>query len=364
MKPCGVYIAYPFCSQKCTFCNFASGVLPRDLEPRYLAALRVELTSFPWPCAPDSVYLGGGTPSQIDPEALAPILSVIPGDWTEATIECAPGSITAEKAKAWRKAGINRASLGVQSFVRSELARTGRKHSAETVAADVAILRDAGIDHINLDLIAGLPGQNPASWQQSLDGIKRLAPDHASIYMLEVDEESRLGKEMLLGGVRYGASDVPSENTIADFYDSGVEQFAAVGLLRYEISNFAQAGCESLHNLKYWQLAPYFGFGSDAHSFDGVWRWQNVENAADYVSLTERSESTRIESTAANSVEERFFVGLRLSAGIRPDVAEWQRYAEPIHRFLEGGLLETDGQTLRLTDRGVLLSNEVFAQFI
>ena len=213
----GIYISWPFCAQKCTYCNFASGVFPRELEQRYLDRLLSELRATEWPWTPETVYLGGGTPASMQPSQLAAVLSEIPGrPWSEATLEAAPGAITREQVRAWREAGINRVSLGVQSFVDSELRRTGRKHNAAGVAADVALLREEGISEINVDLIAGLPTQTCESWNESLRWIEELAPPHVSVYMLEVDEDSRLGQELLLGGVRYGAMDVPTEDLIAD----------------------------------------------------------------------------------------------------------------------------------------------------
>jgi oxygen-independent coproporphyrinogen-3 oxidase len=355
----GVYLSYPFCAQKCTYCNFASGVFPRDLERRYVEALRREVRAHAWAWVPETVYVGGGTPSSMDPHALRDLLMVIPGHpWTEATLEASPGTITADRARAWVDAGIDRVSLGVQSCVEAEIRRTGRKHSAKTVAEDVATLQAAGIRKINLDLIAGLSAQTEASWNESLDWIERLAPGHVSVYMLEVDEDSRLGKEMLLGGVRYGAGDTPSDAQTADFYERAVERLAGMGLERYEISNFARPGEESRHNLKYWRLEPYAGFGADAHSFDGAVRRQNPESVESYLG------SGRVESTPAEADEERFFVGLRLMEGIRPEPEEWERFAEPIGRFLEAGLLERHQDRLRLTGRGVLLSNEVFQEFL
>ena len=355
----GVYISYPFCAQKCTFCNFASGVFPQDLERRYMDALRREIADCEFPWVPETVYLGGGTPSGMDLAELRAVLDLVPGQpWMEATIEAAPGSITAEKAAAWRDAGINRVSLGVQSFVRGELARTGRKHTAEIVAAEIGVLQAAGIKNLNIDLIAGLPGQTVASWQESLDWIERLAPPHVSVYMLEVDDDSRLGHEMRLGGVRYGAADVPSEELTVELYERAAEWMARIGVGRYEISNFARPGYESRHNLKYWRLEPYLGFGADAHSFDGSLRRQNAESPAEYV---QRAGATE---TPARPEEERFFVGLRLMEGIRPEPDEWLRFAEPIRRFREAGLLERSGDMLRLTNRGILLSNEVFQEFL
>lgn len=356
----GVYISFPFCAQKCTYCNFASGVFPRSLQDEYQRTLVTEIKGHLFPWRPETVYLGGGTPSSLEQGGLGAILSAIPGQpWKEATLEAAPGTITPEQARGWRASGINRVSLGVQSFVREEIAATGRKHTAEIVMRDVEVLRQAGITNYNVDLIAGLARQTLASWRESLDWIEKLAPPHVSVYMLEIDDDSRLGREKLLGGVRYGAETTPSETETAEMYEFAVERLTALGIRRYEISNFALPGFESIHNLKYWRLEPYVGFGSDAHSFDGTARWQNAESPAEYVAHTAAKQTI-----AANLGEEKFFVGLRLMDGVRPSREEWRRYDVPIRRFVTEGLLETSGDMLRLTSRGVLLSNEVFQEFL
>jgi oxygen-independent coproporphyrinogen-3 oxidase len=351
----GVYISYPFCAQKCTYCNFASGVFPAALEPGYLDAVRTELRNTKWAWAPETVYLGGGTPSLIDPEALSVLLAEIPGECQEGTLEAAPGGITLEKAAAWRRAGINRVSLGVQSFNTRELARTGRKHTAEIVEREIGVLRGAGIGNFNVDLIAGLPGQTLESWNHSLESVVSLNAPHVSIYMLEVDEDSRLGAEVIAFGKRYGAPEIPSDDQIADFYEIAVERLARAGIARYEISNFARPGFESRHNLKYWRREPYLGFGADAHSFDGKWRWQNPESIEDYI------RGSKPERIAADPTAERFFLGLRLSEGI---AGGWSAFQPAIERLIREGLLESDDTALRLTARGVLLSNEVFAEFV
>jgi oxygen-independent coproporphyrinogen III oxidase len=354
----GVYLSYPFCAQKCTYCNFASDVLPRELAERYLSALGEEIRAHAWEWTPETVYLGGGTPSMMDPAELAGVLSLIPGrPWAEASIEVAPGTVSREQARGWVDAGVNRVSLGVQSFVEGEIRRTGRKHTAAIVAREIEILREVGIENCNIDLIAGLSGQTEASWNESLDWIEPLRPAHVSVYMLEVDDDSRLGKEMLLGGVRYGAADTPAEDAVAAMYETAVARLAGLGIPRYEISNFARTDAESRHNLKYWRLEPYVGFGADAHSFDGRARWRNAESVEEYVA---GSGQARDESHE----DERFFVGLRLMAGIRPTAAEWRRFERPIARFVEDGLLASEGGTLRLTDRGVMLSNDVFQEFL
>jgi oxygen-independent coproporphyrinogen-3 oxidase len=336
-------------------------VLPRALEPEYRAALLREIAAHEWKWTPNTVYLGGGTPSSIEAGALREILDSLPGSpWAECTLEAAPGSITPVNAQVWRECGVNRVSLGVQSFVAKELAQTGRKHRAATVAEDVATLRTADIGNINIDLIAGLPFQTEESWLESLEWVARLDPPHASVYMLEVDEDSRLGLEIIGEGSRYGAQQRPSDDLTASLYETAVDFLGAHGIRRYEISNFAKPGFESLHNLKYWRLEPYVGFGSDAHSFDGGIRWQNVETAAGYCAVRK----PRIETSESRPREEKFFVGLRLLDGVTPDASDWSEHGAAIRRFLDAGLLEQSGSAIRLTNRGVLLSNEVFQEFL
>jgi putative oxygen-independent coproporphyrinogen III oxidase len=361
----GVYVSFPFCAQKCSFCNFASGAFSRELEHQYNAALLTEVCGHVWQWTPDTVYFGGGTPSNMDPDALCRVLAAIPGrPWREATLEAAPGTITREKADAWRSMGINRVSLGVQSFVASELKQTGRRHDAQMVVRDCEVLRSVGIENINIDLIAGLPYQTPESWAESLDWIGRLDPPHVSVYMFEIDEDSRLGFEILNNGHRYGASEIPSEDASADSYETAVDRLGSLGVERYEISNFAKRGYESLHNLKYWRMEPYTGFGSDAHSFDGRERRENVESAQEYVTRMQEGATAVVNITPSNRDEERMFTGLRLAEGISLSSDDWQRHRKPIERFIEAGLLERGGEKLRLTRRGVLLSNEVFQEFL
>lgn len=279
-------------------------------------------------------------------------------------MEAAPGSITQERAEAWPDAGINRVSLGVQSFVAAELARTGRRHTPETVAREMEWLRRAGIARFNIDLIAGLPGQTVESWRESLAWVGRLEADHVSVYMLEVDDDSRLGREILRHGPRFGASEAPDEDLTAALYEAAIDELERAGVRQYEISNFARPGAESLHNLKYWTLAPYVGFGADAHSFDGTTRRANAESPADYAERIQRDGTATVDTTAADLVEERFIVGLRLTEGVRPLEDEWTRFRTPIERFVTAGLLEANAGALRLTRRGVLLSNEVLQEFL
>ncbi len=342
---------------------------PKGTEQRYAAALASEIAGHRWDWIPETLYLGGGTPSGISAESFEAVLSGIPGrPWREATIEAAPGSFDSRKVAAWSQAGINRVSLGVQSFVRAELARTGRRHDAAMVARDIEMLRAAGIGNLSIDLIAGLPGQTGESWRVSVESTLALDAPHVSVYMLEIDGDSRLGSEILLGGKRYGAADVPSEDRVAEFYEFAAAEFESHGIHRYEISNFAKPGAESAHNLKYWRREPYAGFGADAHSFglaDGsLARWQNVETAAEYIARHENGEAPRAEVTRPDPVEEKFFVGLRLTEGVSANARDWQRYGDVFRRCLSEGMMESAGDRLRLTPRGIMVSNEIFQEFI
>jgi len=360
----GVYISYPFCNQKCTFCNFASGVASAPRRSSYEQALLREIRRHSWEWPPETVYFGGGTPSLLHPSLLAEILAAIPSrKLVEVTLECAPGTLTAEKVAQWVKCGVNRVSLGVQSFDPVELRHSGRGHTAQVVERDLELLRSRGITNINLDLIAGLPHQTEQSWDNSLDWIERLAPPHVSVYLFEVDEDSRLGKEILTGGTRYSAAFLPSDDAATEFYETAVDRLAVSGYRRYEISNFAQSGFESVHNLKYWRLEPYVGFGLDAHSYDGTFRWGNPDSLEPYLKQGESAVPMH-ERERVDHFEERFFVGLRLSDGIRPTALEWSRFASPIRKWTELGMLEQDNGSLRLSSRGVLISNEVFQEFL
>jgi oxygen-independent coproporphyrinogen-3 oxidase len=356
-----VYISYPFCNQKCSFCNFASDVPAAGEIARYESALLSQLRAHEWQWAPETLYFGGGTPSLMPAEVLRAMVDCIPGaGLTEVTMEAAPGTLTRENIADFRSCGVNRVSLGVQSFAAAELRQTGRRHTAESVAADVALLRAGGIENINIDLIAGLPEQTRESWDASLDWVERLAPPHVSVYIFEVDDDSRLGKEMLLGGVRYGAARTPGDDLVAELYQAAVDKLAGMGIARYEISNFARDGFASRHNLKYWRLEPYLGFGLDAHSFDGRYRWSTTDSLESYL----ENPTAEGERTTTDAAEEHFFVGLRLDAGIEPTVAEWQRFAAPIQKWTDAGMLLREGPRLRLAPAGVLLSNEIFEDFL
>jgi len=365
----GIYLSFPFCLQKCTYCHFASGVFPSDWMPAYVDALGAEIRATDLPSPPDTLYLGGGTPSLIDTAALRTLLDALPTrEWREATMEASPGTVTDERAQAWAEAGINRVSLGVQSFVPKEAAAAGRKHTPESVAAEVALLARAGIDNISVDLLVGLAHQTPAGLAESLKWVAEIAPAHVSVYMLDVDDESNLGRELQKGGARFGAGSVPSDDEIADLYTTAIQELDRQSIQQYEISNFARAGRESAHNLKYWRMEPYVGFGVDAHSFDGRRRWGNVTSVEEYLKLSRQGESVRATTQTLDRrrmAEDRFITGLRQTRGFDAPLDEMLLFDEALTRLIERGWLRREGESrLVLTSEGLLFSNEVFSEIL
>jgi oxygen-independent coproporphyrinogen-3 oxidase len=398
----GLYISIPFCRSKCTYCNFASGVYPASEHTRYVDRLIEDLTAAPeWavqmglelPRAVDTVYLGGGTPSLLAPAEIARLFDALREAFAftagaEITVECAPGHITDETLAALVASGVNRVSLGVQSFIDREAAESGRLHTRAIVLEDLRRLRAAGIQDLNVDLIAGLAGQTFASWEQSLAVLVDCGLPHASVYMLEVDEDSRLGREMLAGGARYHAGLVPTDDAITQMYTRALEVLAAAGLEQYEISNFSRPGFQSRHNLRYWQRRPYLGLGLDASSM-----LREALRTADPLLTADQAEARQVlRSTTTSDLtaylagpqpvetawlsparqhEEAWFLGLRLNAGV--EIAEIKREfgsalttqaLAVVARLAEDGLLATDGVTVRLTAQGRLLSNDVFQEFL
>ena len=385
--PLGLYISVPFCRTKCSYCNFASDVFSRAVFGRYVDRLCFELAHASQAAQQmggrfdpvvDSVYLGGGTPTLLDIKQLQRLFVTISQNFemcagAEITVECAPGTLTAEMVDALLGCGVNRVSLGVQSFVDQEAASVGRLHKRSVVFEEIDRLRTAGIPDINVDLIAGLPHQTVESWNASLaDAIASGVP-HVSVYMLEVDDDSRLGRELMAGGTKYHAHFVPDDDLTADLYLTACERLNRAGVAQYEISNFARDGRESRHNLKYWTRQPYMGFGVDAHSMLRVNEIEAVRFAApdslDGYMAAKPAICTPVSRSEA--LEETFFLGLRLNRGVDLGAVEGQfgreamsSVAETVDRLASDGLLESQGGIIRLTPRGRLLSNEVFGRFI
>ena len=420
----GVYISVPFCRTKCSFCNFVSGVFSRALFDKYVTQVSADIDAAEALAAAvggtlerqvDSIYMGGGTPSVLAPDQLEQIFrgvhdafDVDPG--AEVTVECAPGTITDDVLEALLRCGVNRVSLGVQSFVDKESSSVGRLHTREITLRDIARLRDAGIGNLSIDLIAGLPHQTTESWDFSIGDTLATGVPHVSVYMLEVDEDSRLGNELLAGGSRYHAHFVPDDDLTADLYLAACERLDAGGVRQYEISNFAREVShgiglrDSRHNLKYWTRQPYLGFGVDAHSMlpasDELktagapssslllakgGRVRGVEavrfatpDSLEIYSLEGTDTGVRIQQLKASrtlvdeqaALEESFFLGLRLNRGVALDEFSRQfgsaveNFEPAVHELIEEGLLVMSNARLCLTPRGRLLSNEVFARFL
>jgi len=384
--PLGLYISVPFCRTKCTYCNFASGVFSRAVFEKYVTRLCAEIEQSRETSRQmgglfdpqiDSIYLGGGTPTLLDVAQINRVFVSVRQNFdiygqAEITVECAPGTLSEPMVNAFVECGVNRVSLGVQSFVDQEAASVARLHQRGTVIGDIARLRDRGIANINVDLIAGLPHQTRESWEDSLSELIASGVPHASVYMLEVDEDSRLGRELIAGGRKYHAHSVPNEELTADLYERACERLDAAGIRQYEISNFAVPGFESAHNLKYWTRQPYLGFGVDAHSMlrnidsAGAVRFANPESLEPYLTVADKE---RMTVSVEQAMEELFFLGLRMNRGIdlrsESDLgAHAPRFLSAIDNLLEDRLLEKEGSRLRLTARGRLLSNEVFERFI
>jgi oxygen-independent coproporphyrinogen III oxidase len=387
--PLGLYISVPFCRTKCSYCNFASDVFSKSAYENYVVRILEEIAgsrtlASQLGCAfsedVDSIYLGGGTPSILDGAQLLRIFHAAHEQFAvardaEITVECAPGTLTPALIETLLQCGVNRVSLGVQSFVDREAQAVGRLHKRATVLDEVARLRAAGLANINIDLIAGLPHQTEESWKFSLAETVSLGAPHLSVYMLEVDEDSRLGRELIAGGTRYHAHFVPDDAATADYYQQACEALNSAGIFQYEISNFARVGAESLHNLKYWTRQPYLGFGVDAHSmlpgagFDSeAVRFATADSLDAYMN---RAKHAVTEVSACAAIEESFFLGLRLNRGVDLGLLRTEFTPEAISPFEPAieeckreGLVDTEGTTLRLTGRGRLLSNEVFAKFL
>jgi oxygen-independent coproporphyrinogen-3 oxidase len=388
MKRLGIYVQVPFCQTRCTYCNFHTGVVSAGRFAPYVDAVCAEIAGHrglyqaAGICLPaglpdavvDTIYVGGGTPSLLDAGHLGRIVDAVRdhffADLTEVTLEADPETVTEQKAAGWIAAGINRVSFGVQSFCDAELQAAGRMHRRADVYRAAGILRGAGITNISFDLIAGLPKQTRATWQESLDSLAALAPEHVSVYLLEVDEGSRLGAEILRGGNRYSARDVPADDEMAEFYETACAVLERAGYEHYEISNWARQGFASRHNLKYWRREPYLGFGAGAHSFSGTERWANAHDAAEYVGAITagRLPVEQVEKlTAESALEEELFLGLRQLGGIDVGRIEREYGVELASRFdplASAGLVEREGSVVRLAPGRVSVSNEVFMELM
>lgn len=383
--PTGVYIHIPFCRQKCHYCDFNSYPGMEGLFVPYVEALGREMAlvgQHVGPLRAETLYIGGGTPTVLPPALLARVIALckehIP--WrkgAEVTVEANPGTVDAPYLEKLLSLGVQRLSLGAQSFHDDELALLGRIHRASDVADAVQDARRAGFRNINLDLIYGLPGQTLDRWHRSLEEAISLEPEHISLYALTLEEHTPLARR-----IAQGELPPPDDDAAADMYILAEEALASAGYHHYEISNWAKPGFQCRHNLRYWRNLPYIGLGAGAHSWWGSRRWHNVAHPAAYIRRLESTPSASpFPSPAAEGGEaidlrtemaETVILGLRLvEEGVRftDFTARFGRdlrevYGPQIQELVELGLLEVYHQGIRLTTRGRLLGNEAFERFV
>ena len=378
MKPAGIYIHIPFCRSRCSYCDFATGMYTSALAERYVPNLAKEIKSFhevETAETVDTIFFGGGTPSLLSPAQVEMILNAVEERFTvsagaEVTMEMNPGTVSGETLSAYRRLGVNRASFGAQTFDDNELARLGRSHTADDTRRTFRYLRDAGFDNVSFDLIAGLPGQTLDGWSRNLDEAFSLRPEHLSFYLLEVHEGTPLAKH-----IRQGMQPKPDEDSAVAMYELMLDRAPEAGYEHYEISNLCLPGFESRHNTKYWTGAPYYGFGCSAHSYDGLFRrWANERDLMRYLAMIEQGGSAIVSETRLTKEDrqaEAVFLGLRMMQGL--SLKEYSRmfgadlgvqHEDDLARFREAGLIECNGDLLKLTRAGALLSNEVFSAFV
>jgi oxygen-independent coproporphyrinogen III oxidase len=381
MTHAGIYIHVPFCRSRCSYCDFATGMYEGELAERYVSSLIMEITKWSeveTPSTADTIYFGGGTPSLLTPGQIERILKAVHDRFTvvagaEVTIEMNPASVSSsdelsdQKLRDFRRLGINRASFGAQTFDDRELKQLGRTHTSADIPSTFDRLRVAGFENLNFDLIAGLPGQTLAGWKRNLDEALKLRPDHLSLYLLDVHEGTPLADQ-----IRSGMRPQPDDDLAGEMYQLMLDEVSAAGYEHYEISNFCLPGFQSRHNTKYWNGSAYYGFGCSAHSYDGSRRrWANERDVSKYVDLIESQRAPVVERTDLKEEDARsesIFLGLRLMQGL--DLQNYHsrfgtdlraEYEVELARLCDAGLIEINERLMRLTTRGALLSNEVFA---
>jgi oxygen-independent coproporphyrinogen-3 oxidase len=374
----GIYIHIPFCRTKCTYCAFNSGDYDPAVGTDYVTAVCEEIRRSDKSIAGhnvDSIFFGGGTPSILPADQLISILETCRSSFqiasdTEITVEINPGTITPEKVATYMQAGINRASLGVQSFIDRELQFIGRIHSAQEARDSVSMLKQGSFKNISIDLIAGLPYQVIDDWRFNIAEALKLGTHHISVYMLEVHEGTTLFHQVKRGEVAR-----PDEDLSVTMYYELIEALEHRGYEQYEISNFAvDRRYRSRHNIKYWTDIPYYGFGCGAHAFDGNSRWWNIKPLRQYIDSINRNGHAIAEKISINSQEraqEAAFLGLRLMDGINLSLFRQRygldiidRFGSELDRLFAAGLIKRENDTLGLTKAGLALSNEVFSVFV
>lgn len=364
-----LYIHIPFCMKKCIYCDFFS--VPYDGAParNYITSVARELTLRKEAAGEiRTVYIGGGTPTTLPVGELTGLLQKIRDSFTiaggaEITVEANPGTLDKEKADALTHAGVNRFSIGVQSFDNNELTLLGRMHSVEDAREAFALVRDAGIRNVSLDLIYGIPGQTMDGWSRTITMALELSPDHISAYELTPEKGTPLSAAILKGEL-----EKPPEEVIVDMYYHAIDRLSESGYRHYEISNFAKPGFECRHNLVYWNRGRYIGIGAGAHSFIGNRRIRNVHDIGRYAEALQKGQlpaEESVELSGEEAMRESVFLGLRKTEGV--NISELRKaFAIDVVRaaaeLRAQGLLEVGADHLRLTKKGIVVSNAVIAE--
>lgn len=361
----GLYVHIPFCRAKCGYCDFASAPgAPGEIDA-FLGALAAESARYDALAGSfETLYVGGGTPSMLSPEQLGRLCGIIETltgpleSLRESTFEANPESLDAEKASLLKKAGVGRVSLGLQSTHDRLLEKLGRIATTQDFLRAYGQLRAAGFHNINADLMCGLPGQSLKDFADSLDWLLALKPEHVSFYALEVHD-----------GTPFAAAGVSEEpDAAAGMYEAGAAALAQAGLRRYEISNFARPGRESLHNLNYWDQGEYLGLGPAAASYLAGERRANTASTADYVGAAAAGGSVplqyseRLEGRAKDA--EKIMLGLRRTAGIELPDDIFIEFKDEIDRLLQAGLIEKSASVIRIREDRLYVSNAVFREFV
>lgn len=367
----GLYVHVPFCAAICNYCNFNRGLYDEALKTRYVAALLTEIGRAGDGTPADTIFFGGGTPSLLEPHEIGAIVAALRQSFAvtpdaEVTLEANPETVTVDRLAGFREAGVTRVSFGAQSFRDEELIRLSRLHSADRAAAAVGEAREAGFDNVSLDLMMWLPQQTIAQWMSNVDRLIHIAPDHASLYLLELYPNAPLREAM----ARERWSLAPDDDA-ADMYLAAMERLDAAGYEQYEISNVARGGRVARHNLKYWEDGEWLGFGCGAHSTRDGRRWKNRSATAEYVDAVGANLPLAVDErvmSAQERAEEAAFTGLRLTAGVDLDAVRrrygidlWSERRSALTPFVEAGILTYDVGRLWLSRRGMLLANEVMA---
>jgi oxygen-independent coproporphyrinogen-3 oxidase len=356
-----VYVHIPFCATRCDYCDFATWTDRGHLIDEYVDACVADLErNGPGTGRPaTSVFFGGGTPSLIPADGLARILGAIErADGAEVTIECNPDSVEPDQLGVYAAAGVNRLSFGVQSMQPHVLAELGRTHDPAGVARAVRWAKDAGFEHINLDLIYGTPCETIDDWRRTLDGALALEPDHVSAYALTVEPGTPLGRDVAAGG-----RSAPDDDDQADKYEIADDTLGTAGFEWYEISNWARPGGACRHNLLYWDQGDYLAIGAAAHGHAAGRRWWNLRTPERYIAAIGSGASTEAGEEMLDEparVEEALMLSIRTRTG----AAIPKRTAETVDRLAGVGLVEVTGDRIVLTRRGRLLASEVTSQVL